>query len=287
MSEAADRLLAPDDPLPVRVLRPEGRSDFVVTADHAGRAIPKRLGMLGLPEDELARHIAWDIGIAGVTERLSEALGAAAVLQNYSRLVIDCNRQPGLDSSIPTISELTAIPGNEGLSSDEREARQREIFQPYHARIEQLLESRSASGRRTLLIAMHSFTPVFKSVARKVDIGVLYNRDARLPYIMLDLLRHEGDLNVGDNQPAGTWRTAWAAACRDRDPPGSNRRCGGPGGLGGAPRATPVGGRRAAARERHMTPRNATNRHCVNDRGYARQRTTADLVAEIERLTGG
>ncbi|OLD92155.1 MAG: hypothetical protein AUG92_02400 [Alphaproteobacteria bacterium 13_1_20CM_4_65_11] len=156
MSEAADRLLAPDDPLPVRVLRPEGRSDFVLTADHAGRAIPKRLGMLGLPEDELARHIAWDIGIAGVTERLSEALGAAAV---------------------------------------------REIFQPYHARIEQLLESRSASGRRTLLIAMHSFTPVFKSVARKVDIGVLYNRDARLPYIMLDLLRHEGDLNVGDNQP--------------------------------------------------------------------------------------
>ena len=201
MSESPDRLLAPDDPLPVRVLRPERRSDFVLTADHAGRAIPKRLGMLGLPEDELARHIAWDIGIAGVTERLSEALGAAAVLQNYSRLVIDCNRQPGLDSSIPTISELTAIPGNEGLSSDERETRQREIFQPYHARIEQLLESRSASGQRTLLIAMHSFTPVFKSIARKVDVGVLYNRDARLPYIMLDLLRHEGDLNVGDNQP--------------------------------------------------------------------------------------
>src|SRR5205085_823858 len=110
-------------------------------------------------------------------------------------------RRPGLDSSIPAVSELTAIPGNEGLSPAEREARQREIFQPYHARIEQLLESRSASGRRTLLIAMHSFTPVFKSVARKVDVGVLYNRDARLPYIMLDLLRHEGDLNVGDNQP--------------------------------------------------------------------------------------
>src|SRR5438045_9799430 len=144
MSGSADRLLAPDDPLPLRVLRPEGRSDFALPADHAGRAIPKRLGMLGLPEDELARHIAWDIGIAGVTEHLSDALGAAAVLQNYSRLVIDCNRQPGLDSSIPTISELTAIPGNEGLSSDEREARQREIFQPYHARIEQLLEDRKS-----------------------------------------------------------------------------------------------------------------------------------------------
>jgi len=201
MPVSADRLLAPDDPPPIRVLRPDGRSDFVLTADHAGRAIPKRLGMLGLPESELARHIAWDIGIAGVTERLSEALDAAAVLQNYSRLVIDSNRQPGLDSSIPTISELTPIPGNESLSSAEREARRREIFQPYHDRIEQLLEARRASGRRTLLIAMHSFTPVFKGVSRIIEIGVLYNRDARLPHIILDLLRHERDLIVGDNEP--------------------------------------------------------------------------------------
>src|SRR5213596_1563454 len=129
------RLLAERDPAPVRVLRPEGRADFLLTGDHAGRVIPPRLGDLGLPDSERARHIAWDIGIAGVTERLSEVLDATAVLQTYSRLVIDCNRQPGLDSSIPTISELTPIPGNEGLSSDEREARQREIFQPYHARI--------------------------------------------------------------------------------------------------------------------------------------------------------
>src|SRR3954462_5213938 len=104
MSEAADRLLAPDDPLPVRVLRPEGRSDFLLTADHAGRAIPRRLGMLGLPDSELTRHIAWDIGIAGITERPPEAPDTPAVLQSYSRLVIDCNRQPGLDSSIPVLS---------------------------------------------------------------------------------------------------------------------------------------------------------------------------------------
>jgi predicted N-formylglutamate amidohydrolase len=201
MPVSADHLLAPDDPPPVRVLRPDGRSDFVLTADHAGRTIPKRLGMLGLPESELARHIAWDIGIAGVTERLSEALDAVAVLQNYSRLVIDSNRQPGLDSSIPTISELTPIPSNESLSSAEREARRREIFQPYHDRIEQLLEARRASGRRTLLIAMHSFTPVFKGIARKVEVGILYNRDPRLPHIILELLRHDGDLAVGDNEP--------------------------------------------------------------------------------------
>src|ERR1051325_3467051 len=191
MPVSADHLLAPDDPPPVRVLRPDGRSDFVLTADHAGRAIPKRLGMLRFPGSALARPLARDVGHAD----------AAAVLQNYSRLVIDSNRQPGLDSSIPTISELTPIPGNESLSSAEREARRREIFQPYQDRIEQMLEARRASGRRTLLIAMHSFTPVFKGVSRIIEIGVLYNRDARLPHIMIGLLRHEGDLIVGDNEP--------------------------------------------------------------------------------------
>jgi predicted N-formylglutamate amidohydrolase len=201
MPEGADRLLAPHDPPPVRVLRPEGRSDFVLTADHAGRAIPTRLGTLGLSDSDLARHIAWDIGIAGVTERLSKALDAAALLQSYSRLVIDCNRQPGLETSIPTVSELTSIPGNENLSPEEREARWRDIFQPYHDRIEEMLEKRRSRGRRTVLIAMHSFTPVFKGVSRNVQVGILYNRDARLPHIMLELLRREGDLNVGDNEP--------------------------------------------------------------------------------------
>jgi predicted N-formylglutamate amidohydrolase len=200
-------LLKPGDPLPVRVLRPEGGSDFFLTADHAGRAIPRHLGDLGLSDSERARHIAWDIGIAGVTERLAQALDATAVLQRYSRLVIDCNRRPEWDSSIPLVSELTAIPGNEGLSPAEREARLREIFQPYHRRIGELLDHRRAAGHRTLLVAMHSFTPVFKGVARAVAVGVLYNpnaADTRLPRIMLNLLRAEGDLagaGVGDNQP--------------------------------------------------------------------------------------
>src|SRR5438552_2117917 len=195
------RLLAEGDPAPVRVLRPAGRADFLLTGDHAGRAIPQRLGALGLPDSERARHIAWDIGIAGVTERLSEALDATAVLQVYSRLVIDCNRQPGLDSSIPTISELTTIPGNERLSEEEREARRREVFTPYHEQIAGLIEARRAVGRRIVLVAMHSFTPLFKGVAREVEIGILYNRDTRFAHIMLELLRAEGDLEVGDNQP--------------------------------------------------------------------------------------
>jgi predicted N-formylglutamate amidohydrolase len=201
MSESPDRLLAPDDPLPVRVLRPEGRSDFVLTADHAGRAIPKRLGMLGLPEDELARHIAWDIGIAGVTERLSEALGAAAVLQNYSRLVIDCNRAPGSEESIPDISELIRVPGNIGLNEGGKAARVREIFRPYHDRIESELDRRRKAGRPAALIAMHSFTPVFMGVARPWHAGVLYNRDPRFAHLFVALLKREEGLVVGNNEP--------------------------------------------------------------------------------------
>src|SRR6187397_3146993 len=98
-------LLGDGDPPPVRVLRPEGRSDFFLTADHAGRAIPRQLGDLGLPSSERGRHIAWDIGIAAVTEMLSRALDAPAVLQAYSRLVIDCNRLPEWETAIPAVSE--------------------------------------------------------------------------------------------------------------------------------------------------------------------------------------
>jgi predicted N-formylglutamate amidohydrolase len=201
MASDARRLLGDGDPEPVRVLRPEGGSDFFLAADHAGRAIPRCLGDLGLPASELGRHIAWDIGIAGVTEKLSELLDATAVLQAYSRLVIDCNRRPDWDSSIPTISELTQIPRNAGVFPSERVARQREIFQPYHQRIAGLLDARAAAGRRSVLVAMHSFTPVFKGERRDMQIGILYNRDARLARIMLELLRAEGDLVVGDNAP--------------------------------------------------------------------------------------
>jgi predicted N-formylglutamate amidohydrolase len=185
----------------VRTLCEAGGSDFLLTADHAGRAIPRSLGRLGLLQGDLDRHIAWDIGIAGVTERLSAELDATAVLQAYSRLVIDCNRDPLVPGSIPENSEATEIPGNLGLTAAARAARRQAIFEPYHARIRALLDARQAAGRRTVFVAMHSFTPVFKGESRAMQVGVLYNRDARMAAIMLDLLRAEGDLVVGDNAP--------------------------------------------------------------------------------------
>jgi predicted N-formylglutamate amidohydrolase len=194
-------MLQSDEPSPVRVLREDGKSDLFFTADHAGRDVPRSLANLGLPGSELSRHIGWDIGIAGVTERLSASLDATAVLQTYSRLVIDCNRDPSVASSIPEISELTQVPGNLALSTEQRTARRQAIFDPYHARIRSLLDARWAAGRRSVYVAMHSFTPMFKGESRAMQVGVLYNRDARLAHIMLGLLRAEGDLVVGDNAP--------------------------------------------------------------------------------------
>jgi len=194
-------LLAPDEPDPVQVLRAFGASDIFLTADHAGRLIPRSLNQLGVAEVDLDRHIAWDIGIAGVTRYLSAALDATAVLQAYSRLVIDCNREPAWPTAMPEISEYTAIPGNQNLSAADRAARVAAIFTPYQTRITRLLDARQAAGRRTVLVAMHSFTPNFKGERRDMEVGVLYNKDVTLARIMLDLLRAEGDLIVGDNAP--------------------------------------------------------------------------------------
>ncbi len=201
MPAPSQSLLAPDEPSPVELLREGGTADIVLTADHAGRRIPRALRQLGVPDAEMDRHIAWDIGIAAVTRLLSQALDATAVLQTYSRLVIDCNRNPDWPTAIPAVSEYTPIPGNEALTAADRAARVAAIFTPYHDRITALLDARKAAGRRTVLVAMHSFTPSFKGERRDMQVGVLYNKDIRMAGIMLDLLRAEGDLIVGDNAP--------------------------------------------------------------------------------------
>jgi len=193
-------LLAPGDPPVIEILRPDGTSPFFLVGDHAGRQIPARLGTLGLPESVLKRHIAWDPGIAPVIRLMADMLDATAILQLYSRLVIDCNRPIGSRTSIAKISENTAIPGNRDLTSDERAMRAAEIFIPYHDAIRLALDKRRDEGRRTILIAMHSFTPVYKGASRPWHAGVLY-REPQLAKIMLDLLRGEDGLVVGDNEP--------------------------------------------------------------------------------------
>ncbi|RXH15578.1 N-formylglutamate amidohydrolase [Bradyrhizobium guangzhouense] len=200
-AEAADRLLGDGDIPPVHEVNAAGTSPFLLTSDHYGRILPRVLGDLGVSESELVRHIAWDIGIAGVAERLANMLNAHLIAQHYSRLVIDCNRPPGVASSIPVMSEATAIPRNEGIPDGERAARRREIFEPYHRRIDAVIDSRIEAKQPTVLVSLHSFTPVYAGVARPWHIGALYNRDEVLPQLLLKHLRAEGDLVVGDNEP--------------------------------------------------------------------------------------
>ena len=194
-------LLGSQDVPPVHENNAGGRSPFLLTSDHYGRLIPPTLGDLGVAESELTRHIAWDIGIAGVADALSRQLDAHLIAQRYSRLVIDCNRPPQAASSIPVLSEATAIPGNEGLAPDAAEARRRTIFEPYHRRIAEVIDARLRDGVPTLLVSLHSFTPVYAGVSRPWHIGTLYHRDTTLAPLLLKLLRQESDLVVGDNEP--------------------------------------------------------------------------------------
>lgn len=194
------QVLDEDEPSAVNAENEAGRSALVIACDHAGNRIPRRLGTLGLAAMDLERHIAWDIGAGAVSSLLVSRLDAVLIRQTYSRLVIDCNRAPQAPSSIVEISEATPIRGNVGLSADARDARRRDIFDPYHRRIAVELDRRQSARRPTVLLALHSFTPIFLGVARPWQCGVLYNRDPRLARILRGLLRGRG-FAVGDNEP--------------------------------------------------------------------------------------
>ena len=137
---------------------------ILLLGDHAGRAVPAKLGDLGVSPRDMDQHIAWDIGIAGLGERLSAALDATFIHQTYSRLVIDCNRRPGAADAAPAISDGVAIPANLNLSEEDLGGRIAEIAAPYHDEIAAVLDARAA--RKTLLVSLHSFTPTMAGFAR-------------------------------------------------------------------------------------------------------------------------
>lgn len=195
-------MLTAADPLPVRVTTPDGSSPFVLIGDHAGRLVPQALADLGLPEAELTRHIGWDIGISALGARLSAALGAPFVEQRYSRLVVDCNRGPDRSDAIPPVSDDTPIPGNRDINDADRAARFAAIHKPYHQAIAALLARRRGADRETILVALHSFTPVMRGVARPWQCGLLHHLgDTSLVAPMLTALRRDPNLVVGDNEP--------------------------------------------------------------------------------------
>jgi len=175
-------LLQAGDPNPVEWVNASGQSPILLVCEHAGQAVPALLGDLGIAAEDMARHIAYDVGAEGLARRLAELLGSPLVLQRYSRLVIDCNRPFEAPDCVVRQSDGTAIPANADLSGIDRRRRYEEIHQPLHTKIAAALDARQAANMPMALVTLHSFTPVLRSTGavRDFEIGLLYNRDGRL-----------------------------------------------------------------------------------------------------------
>ncbi len=189
--------------LPAAIVTKSGTpSPFLLLGDHAGREVPPGLAQLGLAEADLARHIGWDIGVFAMGQRMAQILGATFISQRYSRLVIDCNRDPARPDAIPENSDGTVVPGNLALSGENRANRIASIFRPYHNCIAAELDARAAIGVPTIVVSLHSFTPMMQGVYRPWQFGVLHLGGSAFSDAVLGHLRAEADRpTVGDNEP--------------------------------------------------------------------------------------
>ncbi len=180
-----------------------GRLDagLLLLCDHAENTIPHEYGTLGMPETELVRHIAYDIGAASVTRQVARILGAPAIMTRFSRLLIDPNR--GLDDPtlIMRISDGAVVPGNRHLDADERDRRVERYYAPYHQRVDGLIEDCVAAGLPPVLLSIHSFTDNWKGVARPWHAAILWDRDYRFSVPLLEALRSDPAIVVGENEP--------------------------------------------------------------------------------------
>ena len=199
---SSSTILAADEPPSVAVHNAGASSQFLLLGDHAGNRIPASLAELGLGSSERKRHIAWDIGVADLGVRLADRIGASFIHQVYSRLVIDCNRRPGAQDSIPAVSDSTAIPGNQEIDQAQAELRAAAIFEPYQRAISNEIDRREEQRLETVLVALHSFTPRMGGLDRPWHAGILHDGgDSRFARAMLTALGDDPALNVGDNEP--------------------------------------------------------------------------------------
>lgn len=194
----SNTLLQPDDPAPVELINAQSTARTVLVCEHAGNIVPAKLNGMGIGADQLNDHIGWDIGAAAVTRQLAARLGFRAMLQRYSRLVIDCNRPPTGIDSIPVSSHGVPIPANKQLKTHERQQRIDEIFMPFDT----MLETQLSSRRCTLALSIHSFTPVLNNISRPWDIGFLFRKDVATSSALAQLLqRAYPQLVIGMNEP--------------------------------------------------------------------------------------
>jgi predicted N-formylglutamate amidohydrolase len=185
----------------VAIERADAPASIVLVCDHASNRLPVRYRSLGMTADDLLKHFAWDPGALAVSRRLSDLLDAPLVYGRVSRLALDVNRHPSDVDSIVETADGAPVPGNSSLSASERDRRVAEIYAPYHAALESLLTQRARLGRRNALVAIHTFTPNFRGVARPWHCGVIFASDARFGEALVKGLRREDGLIVGVNEP--------------------------------------------------------------------------------------
>ena len=187
----------------VEVTNPEGAGDFLIVCEHASKRIPVSFGGLGLDDAARNSHIAWDPGALAVAQVMSARLDATLVAQRFSRLLYDCNRPPESPGAVPAVSETFKIPGNTGLSAADHKARVDQFYMPFRDTLAACMDLRMNKGRPTVLVTVHSFTPVYKGVQREVELGILHDSDARLADALLDATKAHAALVVRRNEPYG------------------------------------------------------------------------------------
>ncbi|MGL4634345.1 MAG: N-formylglutamate amidohydrolase [Beijerinckiaceae bacterium] len=176
-------------------------SGALIIADHASNAMPDEFAGLGMAQAQLARHIAYDIGVAALTRAMAARLGAPAVLSRFSRLLIDPNRGDDDPTLVMRLSDGALVPGNARIGEDEVEARKQRFSLPYHAAVSSTIDQMLSAGVIPAVVSIHSFTPVMKGIPRPWDVGILWDSDPRLPQALLEVLRRDPAIIVGDNEP--------------------------------------------------------------------------------------
>ncbi|HEY8384089.1 MAG TPA: N-formylglutamate amidohydrolase [Microvirga sp.] len=194
------RAAGPSEPV-ARLDNPAGRSPVLLICEHASNRLPERYGTLGLDAAALQSHIAWDPGALGVAQGLARLLDAPLIHATVSRLVLDLNREPSAEDSITTLSERTAVPGNEGLGPDERARRVRDVYDAFHKAVDAFVATRPPAMPLKAVISVHSFTPVYRDVARPWHVGLIHEADRRMALSVEAGLKADPALVVGMNEP--------------------------------------------------------------------------------------
>ncbi|MBW9055454.1 N-formylglutamate amidohydrolase [Rhizobium mesosinicum] len=187
----------------VAIERAHGKSPVLLICEHASRTLPEHFGNLGLSEEALSSHIAWDPGALAVARAISAALDATLIYQRFSRLIYDCNRPPNSPGAMPEVSEIYTIPGNQDLAESERRARTEALYLPFHDRVRALIRDRQAKGQDSVIVTIHSFTPVYNGKQRAVELGILHDEDSRFADRMLEFAADAPLYRTERNEPYG------------------------------------------------------------------------------------